>query len=299
MFFDNERCLPLNMSDNLFLAAELEVAARAASDAGAAILPFYGNVVARMKPGDSPVTDADVAANEIVLGAIRRAFPEDAILSEESADSPERLGAERVWIVDPLDGTREFLNRTDDFAVMIGLAIGGRAVLGAIYRPVSGVLYTAVEGQGAWAESPGRSGGLGGRRERLRCVPLDAGAIRLVGSRSHPEPLVSRIAVELGVIDVTPIGSVAVKCASIAEGKRDLYLHPVAFLGEWDTCAPEVLVREAGGFVSDCRGAPLRYNKAVPNQPDGILATGEISDLTVVERIAEMYRAEKGPGERV
>jgi 3'(2'), 5'-bisphosphate nucleotidase len=277
------------MMDDTYLSAELAVASGAARAAGAAILPHYGNAVARMKPGNSPVTEADFAANEIVLGALREAFPDDAILSEESADTPDRLSASRVWIVDPLDGTREFLNGTGDFAVMIGLAVDGYPVLGVIYRPVADILYTAAEGRGAWSERDGK-------REQLRCVRVDPEAIRLVGSRSHPEPLVEKVRVELGVVDATPIGSVAIKCASIAEGSRDLYLHPVAFLGEWDTCAPEVLVREAGGHVMDCRGAVLRYNKPIPNQPDGILATGVTDDSSLVARIVMMYEEEKGRG---
>lgn len=274
------------MPDDSGLENELRVASQAAREAGAAILPWYGAAIARMKPGNTPVTEADFAANEIVLRALAAAFPADGILSEESVDTTERLHAERVWIVDPLDGTREFLNKTGDFAVMIGLAVAGRAVLGVIYQPVTDSLYTAVAGRGAWVERDGR-------KERLSCRPVDPAAIRLVGSRSRPEPLVEEVRGELGITDVVPIGSVAMKCVSIAEGKRDLYLHPVNFLGEWDTCAPEVLVREAGGHVSDCRGAGLRYNKPQPGQPDGILATGITPDSGLVARIAAMYDSRK------
>lgn len=268
------------------LFTELRVAADAARTAGAAILPYHGTVTAWMKPGNTPVTEADLAANEIILAALERAFPEDAILSEESADSTDRLGRRRLWVVDPLDGTREFLNRTGDFAVMIGLAVDGHAALGVIYRPIADVLYAAVVGQGSWAEH-------GRGREKLCCGPVDESAIRLATSPSGSEPLVEEVRMEFGITDIRPIGSVAAKCASIAEDRRDLYLHPVDFLGEWDTCAPEVVLREAGGHVSDCGGKAFRYNKPVPNQPDGILATGRVIDSRLIDRITTMYRAGK------
>lgn len=249
---------------------------------------FYGTAVATMKPGDSPVTEADHAANDVIVAALSTAFPNDAILSEESADSADRLTAERVWIVDPLDGTKEFLAQNGDFAVMIGLVERGKPILGVIYRPVTDRMYVAVADGGAWVER-------GDRWDRLVCEAVHPGNIRLVGSRSHPEPLVLRIQAELGIEDVLPTGSVGVKCSFIAEGMRDLYVHPVSYLGEWDTCAPEILVREAGGHVTDCLGTALRYNKRIPTQPDGILAMGRIADRSLVDRIATIYRS-AGPG---
>ncbi len=258
----------------------VEAVARAA---GAAALEYYGIAVAEMKPGNSPVTQADHAANDVIIARLTAAFPEDAILSEESADSRDRLDARRVWIVDPLDGTKEFLAQNGEFAIMIGLAVGGRPVLGVVYRPDGDVMYSALEGEGAWVETDGE-------RTRLRCQPVDPSALRLVGSRSHPDSLLVRIQFDLKITDVTPSGSVGVKCSLIAEGLRDLYVHPVAYLNEWDTCGPEVLLREAGGHVSDCNGEPLRYNKAHPVQPHGIIATGQLADRDVIDRIAAIYR---------
>ncbi len=263
---------------------EARTAIAAAREAGVAAMAHYGTAVATMKPGDSPVTEADHAANDVIVAAISAAFPDDSILSEESADSADRLTANRVWIVDPLDGTKEFLAQNGDFAVMIGLVEWGKPILGVIYRPVSDEMYAAVADGGAWVER-------GDRWDRLVCQTVDPDNIRLVGSRSHAEPLVLRIQEELGIEDVMPTGSVGVKCSFIAEGMRDLYVHPVSYLGEWDTCAPEILVREAGGHVTDCLGDPLRYNKRTATQPDGILATGRLADLSIVDRIAAIYRS--------
>jgi 3'(2'), 5'-bisphosphate nucleotidase len=244
---------------------ELETAARLARRAGAAALAHYGSARAEYKGDASPVTAADHAANDVIVAGLRAAFPLDAILSEESKDSAARLSARRVWIVDPLDGTKEFLAQNGEFSVMIGLAVEGEAVLGAVYLPDGDILYSAARGLGAWVERDGR-------RERLQRAPAGLDALRLVGSRSHAEPLVERMSEALGITDVLPCGSVGVKCARIVEDVRDLYVHPVPYLKEWDTCAPEVVVREAGGWVSDCRGEPLVYNKPRPVQPHGILA---------------------------
>lgn len=265
------------------LAAELNAATDAARRGGAAAMRFYGSAVAEAKAGGSPVTAADHAANAVIVEALRGAFPDDAVLSEESADSADRLRARRVWIVDPLDGTKEFLAQNGEFAVMIGLAVEGRAVLGAVYQAAADLLLYASEGAGTWMEEGGAA------PVRLHCAEADPAALRLVGSRSHPDALLVRIQEALGITDVRPSGSVGVKCGLIVRGERDLYVHPVPYLSEWDTCAPEMLVREAGGFVGDCTGAPLRYNKPVPRQPHGIVACAPGAVEAVLERVRSVY----------
>lgn len=262
-------------------SGELKVAEALAREAGRAALRHYGTASAEYKEGNSPVTAADHAANGVIVPGLADAFPGDAILSEESKDSPERLAAERVWIVDPLDGTKEFLSQNGEFSIMIGLAVGGRAVLGVVYLPDGDVLYSAADAMGAWVER-------GGARKRLtRDRPT--GALRLVGSRSHADPLLERMREALAITDVAPCGSVGVKCSRIAEDARDLYIHPVPYLKEWDTCAPEVLLREAGGTVTDCLGEPLRYNKPDPVQPHGILACAPGSLDAVLETVRPIY----------
>ncbi|HET7462479.1 MAG TPA: 3'(2'),5'-bisphosphate nucleotidase CysQ [Longimicrobium sp.] len=266
------------------LRVELAAACDAARAAGRAAMRFYGSARAVEKEGGSPVTEADHAANRVIVAALAAAFPGDAVLSEESADSAARLAAERVWIVDPLDGTREFLAQNGEFAVMIGLAIGGRAVLGAVYQPADDVLFAAAVGEGASVTRHGET-------VPLRCGAPGAGGLRLVGSRSHPDPLLARMQEALGITDVRPSGSVGVKCGLIARGERDLYVHPVPYLKEWDTCAPEAILRAAGGEVTDCRGEPLRYNKPDPRQPHGIVACGPGVLRGVLARIGPVYQA--------
>ncbi|HSJ08321.1 MAG TPA: 3'(2'),5'-bisphosphate nucleotidase CysQ [Longimicrobiales bacterium] len=250
------------------LSRELETARQAARAAGAAAMEWYGRVEWDRAEGFSPVTAADRAANTVIIEALRSAFPDDAILSEESKDSAARLSADRVWIVDPLDGTKEFIAQNGEFAVMIGLAERGAAVLGVVYAPATDTMYSAARGAGAWMKQGS------GEPVRLTCPEGDPSALRMVGSRSHADELTERIREGLGCTDVQPSGSVGIKCALIATGQRDLYVHPVPYLKEWDTCAPEVVLREAGGDVTDCAGDPLTYNKPVTAQLRGIMACG-------------------------
>jgi 3'(2'), 5'-bisphosphate nucleotidase len=267
-------------------AGELDAAVRLAREAGGAAMAFYGRARAETKSGGSPVTEADHAANDVIVAGLRAAFPGDSILSEESRDDRSRLESRRVWIVDPLDGTKEFLAENGEFSIMIGLVEAGEPVLGVVYRPDGDLLYRAAAGEGARVEWSGTE------------APLEpaapSGALRMVGSRSHSDPLIEAMREALGVTDVAPSGSVGVKCALIAEGRRDLYVHPVPYLKEWDTCAPEVILREAGGTVTDCRGERLRYNKEDPRQPHGILATAPGAHDRVLEVIRPLYEASAG-----
>ncbi|MGK7312873.1 MAG: 3'(2'),5'-bisphosphate nucleotidase CysQ family protein [Candidatus Longimicrobiales bacterium M2_2A_002] len=262
---------------------EIQTAVRLARDAADAALVYYGDATVQIKEGGSPVTEADHAANGVIVAGIRDAFPDDAILSEESTDDLARLDARRVWIVDPLDGTREFLAENGEFSIMIGLVVDDEPVLGVVYRPDGDLLYRAVAGQGAWVEDSGGT-------RALQPAPADVDALRMTGSRSHSEPVIDRMRDALGVADVQPSGSVGLKCALIAEGERDVYVHPVPYLKEWDTCAPEVILREAGGTVTDCLGTRLRYNKENPRQPHGILAVAPGVHEHVLEVIEPIYR---------
>ncbi|HEU0015477.1 MAG TPA: 3'(2'),5'-bisphosphate nucleotidase CysQ [Longimicrobium sp.] len=266
------------------LRAEVRAAIRAARAGGRAAMRRYGAADVDLKRDGSPVTAADHASQAAVLRVLRAAFPDDAVLSEERADPAERLAARRVWIVDPLDGTKEYLARNGEFAVMVGLAVDGRAVVGAVCLPAHDVTYAAAEGLGARL-------GMEGRWRRLVAPRAPDGPPRLVGSRSHPDGLLARIQSRLRITDVLPAGSVGLKCALVAEGERDLYVHPVPYLREWDTCAPEVVLREAGGTVTDCRGEPLVYNKPDPVQPHGILAAAPGVAERVGATVAAVYAA--------
>ncbi|HVK86975.1 MAG TPA: 3'(2'),5'-bisphosphate nucleotidase CysQ [Kofleriaceae bacterium] len=259
-------------------ARELQVAEVAARAAGELVARYYaaGPIAVEHKADASPVTAADRDANAAILEVLRAAFPGDAILSEESPDDGARLSATRVWIVDPLDGTRDFVKRTDDFAVHVGLAVDGEAVVGAVYLPVTRALFAAARGAGAWCEQ-------GGARSALRVAP-DRGDLRVGISRHH---LSERLRAALdagGIVDRRPIGA-SVKHMRVAAGELDAVINLSSGELEWDTCAPEVVLREAGGSYTDGDGAPFRYNQPDPEHHRGSIASSGASHARLVDLV--------------
>lgn len=274
----------------------------------------------REKAPDDPVTAADHASNRAILALLSRKRPGEPVLSEESEPPDEGARGGRLWVVDPLDGTREFIDGIGEFAVMVGLAEGGRAVLGAVYRPDPGTLWLGLADGGAWrAEVPDPGAAAGARPgtpaagrsaaasavppglsvlEPLRVDGRAADPVRLIHSRSHTPQGLEKLAdaFEGRGLRAIPCGSVGVKCGALAEGRADLYVHPVPYLKEWDTCAPEAVLRGAGGRVTDCRGEFLAYGKDAPAQPGGLLAAAPsiwTDALPIVTTMAPP--AERGP----
>lgn len=266
-------CPPEQISD-------LRVAAVSAVAGGLAARPYYrrDDLGITDKGAGNPVTEADHAANDAILAVLSAHVPVDPIRSEESAPSSSDVTNDRLWVVDPLDGTKEFIARNGEFAVMVGLAAEGSAHLGAVLKPDPGRLYLGVVGSGAWVadvswESTHLTSGrvAVGPFRPLRLAAERPGDLRMVRSRSHPDPLITAVADRLGATSVRS-GSVGLKCSLIAEGDADVYVHPVPFLKEWDTCAPEAVLRGCGGRVTDCRGEALGYGKREVRQVHGIFA---------------------------
>ncbi len=189
------------------------------------------------------------------------------MLSEESADNLTRLQRRRVWIVDPLDGTKEFISRIGEFSIMAGLAIDGRPALGVVYQPVADVLYRGIPGQIAEVVENGVA------RPLDVSTRINPATMRLVASRSHRDPLVATVCQRMGITQERPSGSVGLKVGLLATAICDLYIHPSPGLKEWDTCAPEAVLRAAGGAITDAWGRPLTYNKADVRQRQGLVAS--------------------------
>jgi 3'(2'), 5'-bisphosphate nucleotidase len=202
----------------------------------------------------------------VIVQGLSRSFPEDAILAEESAPQTDRHQSRRLWCVDPLDGTREFVEKNGQFSVMIGLAIDGEACLGVVYRPTEDVLYWGACGQAGMM----RRGEAKSLRVSNTRKPSEA---RMMVSRSHMSKTVSQVAERLGVGGVRPLGSVGLKIAELAEAQADLYVSTSTRTHEWDACAPEAILRSAGGLMTDVCGTRLRYNKPTTETPRGMLAT--------------------------
>jgi 3'(2'),5'-bisphosphate nucleotidase len=236
---------------------ELEVARQAARDAAAVILRHYatGGIAVEIKPDDSPVTAADRDANAAIVSRIAAAFPGDAILSEELPDSDARLSAERVWIIDPLDGTRDFVARTGDFCVHVALVVGGAPVVGAVLQPTAGALFSAAAGAGAFVDA-------GDHRQPLRVSAVtDLAAVRVGVSRLNASSRLGACLTAAGLAGNAQVMGASVKHMAVARGALEAAINLSPGECEWDTCAPEVILREAGGAFTDAAGQAFRYNQ--------------------------------------
>ncbi|MDX1609896.1 MAG: 3'(2'),5'-bisphosphate nucleotidase CysQ [Halofilum sp. (in: g-proteobacteria)] len=230
-----------------------------AGQAGDAILEIYNGVEGafevEQKDDRTPLTEADMAAHEVIVEGLRRLTSEVPILSEESAEIPysERAGWRRYWLVDPLDGTREFIKRNGEFTVNIALIEDGVPVMGVVFAPVLDTFYYGIRQDGAWKQQRGAEA------ERIHVQRLGAGPVRVAGSRSHADERLAAYLDRLGEHELRPMGS-SLKSCLVAEGAADLYPR-IGPTSEWDTAAAQAVVEAAGGHVTDTDLQPLRYNQ--------------------------------------
>lgn len=244
----------------------MDAAISAALSGGKAIMQAYGTAVEySTKEDGSPVTEADLRSNVSVKSALTgTGYP---VLSEEESDSGERLTADTVWIIDPLDGTSDFVDRTGEFTVMVALVSRGRPILGVINWPAGGVLYAAQAGAGAWRYDGDAWGRMSVRRrtEATGCV--------VVTSRSHFTGEEREFIESLGIVKRRALGS-SLKVAEIGCGNADVYVTFTDRMKEWDTAASHCIIHEAGGRMTDMAGNELVYNRPDVFHRNGILVTG-------------------------
>jgi 3'(2'), 5'-bisphosphate nucleotidase len=267
---------------------ELGVGLELARRAGEAALAFYGKPmrVEHKEEFDEPVTQADRTVNELIVRHLRETFPADGILAEESVDTSRRIGRERVWMIDPIDGTRGFIAGTGDFCVQIGLAVAGRAALGVLYAPATDVLYWAARGHGAWVLRPTSEAGKSPQAERLGVTrETEPGRMRLAESRSHRGPRMESLVRALGVRAEVRSHSVGIKVGLLVERQADLYIHLSPKTKQWDTCAPEAVLAEAGGRMTDIWGGPLSYNTPDVLNRNGLVASNGAGHEEVIARL--------------
>jgi 3'(2'), 5'-bisphosphate nucleotidase len=228
-----------------------------AEQAGEAILAIYETDYAiEHKDDKTPLTEADLAAHDIIDKGLIELSADIPVLSEESATIPyeKRRQWSTYWLVDPLDGTREFIKRNGEFTVNIALIENGEAVVGAVYVPVTGVSYFACRTHGAWKKATKDA-----QPEKIQVRPLpDSGPLVIAGSRSHRGDSLNKFLENVGDHEIVSMGS-SLKSCLVAEGLADLYprLGPTS---EWDTAAAQCVVEEAGGVLTDTSMQPLRYN---------------------------------------
>lgn len=258
--------------DRTRLAAPVDELVRAAAQA---ILEIYSQEefdVAH-KQDASPLTAADIASHRILGDGLREITPELPMLSEESAEQvtvDERRAWQRYWLVDPLDGTKEFVKRNGEFTINVALIEFGRPVFGIVHAPVRGASYVGSAGQGTTRRESD------GTRRILRVSgPTGGRPVRVLGSRSHAGGELDSFAAALGRHEFLAIGS-ALKFCLLAEGSADVYLR-LKPTSEWDTAAGQAILEAAGGSVTDLAGRPLRYNTRASLINPPFLASGDLS----------------------
>jgi 3'(2'), 5'-bisphosphate nucleotidase len=233
----------------------LDPVIQVAYQAGKVIMEVYdAGFSVEHKSDQTPVTEADVAANNVIVSRLKELTPHLPILTEEDKPTPftERQTWPRYWLIDPLDGTREFIKRNGEFTVNIALIDGDESVMGVVYAPVIGVLYYAAKGQGAFKQESTN------QPKAIQVNDKCSKKTIVACGRSHPTAEIKKFLTNLGDHEIIRVGS-ALKSCLVAEGKADLYarLGPTS---EWDTAAAQCVVEEAGGAITDTNMQCLRYN---------------------------------------
>lgn len=245
-----------------------------AQAAGDAIMEIYDNVDATFgishKHDKTPVTDADFAAHRLIVERLQALEPGYPILSEESDSIPfeERAAWRTYWLIDPLDGTREFIKHNGEFSVNIALVDNHDTLLGVVYAPALGAIYEAAHGLGA------RRHDADGNAVPIHVRPTASPPV-IAGSRSHASPNLRELLERIGEYEFISMGS-ALKTCLVAEGRADLYPR-LGLTSEWDTAAAQCVLEEAGGHLTDTRGKRLRYNTKESLLNPHFLAFGDAS----------------------
>lgn len=276
-------------------AAELRTAVTAAREAGEAVRDLYDRAAAEtyIKGDGSPVTDADLLADKLIRARLGAAFPDDALLTEEGVDDEARLGNPRVWIVDPIDGTAQFVARSGEFDVLIALAVEGRLAVGVLLHPPTGRWLAAADGAGAWV-------GEGERIERFSLRAVSAGRQPRIATSvwlgaPGSLPALGRVSGRLGAAPpiVSDLGVYLRHLAPPDNAIDALVGLPPAdkptMAWEWDFAAADIVAHEAGGRFTDVRGDRFVYNKRLPRNEGGLLMS---VDPTTHGRILEALRPE-------
>lgn len=255
---------------------ELDVAIEAAYEAGNTILEIYKrNYETFTKSDDSPITEADLKSNEIIKTILSKT--NHKILSEEDKDDHKRLSEEIIWIVDPLDGTSDFIDKTGEFTVMIALIKNKKPIIGVIGWPTEKTIFAAQKGCGAFKFSEGKW------KEITVTKISELSKCKAVGSRHHLSEKEKMFIKKLGIKNFTSIGS-SLKVGKISSGEAEAYITTTDKMKEWDSAASYCLISEAGGKMTDMSGNDITYNNKIVNHKNGILVTnGIIHDQIVKE----------------
>ena len=259
---------------------ELDIAIKAAIEAGNAILEIYQkDYKTSTKNDNSPITDADLKSNEVIKEILSQT--KHWILSEEDKDDLDRLSQEIIWIVDPLDGTSDFIDKTGEFTVMISLIKNKKPILGVIGWPTEKTLFVAQKGSGAFRFS-------NEEWEKISVTKIsEVPKCRTVGSRHHLSDKEKSFIKKLGIEDFTSIGS-SLKVGKISSGEAEAYITTTNKMKEWDSAASYCIISEAGGKMTDMLGNDITYNNKDVYHQNGILVTNGLVHNKIVEEFKKL-----------
>jgi len=257
---------------------EAQLAIQAALEAGKTVMNVYNQEFSStLKNDHTPLTEADVKSNQIIQKIISDSG--HPILSEESVDDKKRLDSKKIWIIDPLDGTSDFIKKTGEFTIMISLVEYHKPILGVIYWPTKSTLYLAQKGQGAFKYD----NGVWSKLSVSNVSELEN--CRAVGSRHHISEIEQNLIKHLNLSQFTSKGS-SLKVADVSSGNAELYFTTTNKIKQWDTCASYCLITEAGGKMTDMFGNDLIYNTERLNHENGLLVTNGL----IHNHVIKIYR---------
>ncbi|HXV66202.1 MAG TPA: 3'(2'),5'-bisphosphate nucleotidase CysQ [Nitrosopumilaceae archaeon] len=269
--------IPEKMKSSL---PEFEIALKAAVKAGNEIIKVYSSDFASTtKKDNSPITIADLKSNKIIKEILSETGI--TILSEEDLDDKKRLDEKKVWIIDPLDGTTDFIKRTGEFTVMISLAEAGKPLLGVIYWPTENTVFAAQRKCGAWMFANNSW------KQIFVSKISDLRKCRGVGSRYHISDIDKNLLEKLYLRDFTSVGS-SLKVAKISSGDAEVYFTTTDKIKEWDTCASYSIISEAGGKMTDMYGKDLSYNNKEVHHKNGILVTNSLVHNEIINEFKKL-----------
>ncbi|MEN6627061.1 MAG: 3'(2'),5'-bisphosphate nucleotidase CysQ [Candidatus Sumerlaeia bacterium] len=282
-----------------------DAATRVAIGAWGIIASYYDGSYLIEEKAEGPTTEADRAADLAITERLGMSFPRSqyGYLTEESEDNRERLDRDRVWIIDPIDGTRDFINHTDNFAIHIALVERledglFHPVAAVVYLPMLGRLYSAVRGEGAFKQlvpNPPQPADWDNHRMPLKVSGRSRLAeMRSVVSNANRTSRLLRLIHSMKLQDFWHVGSLGVKVSSIAEGNAEIYVNLTqGKCKEWDTAAPHLILTEAGGVMTDLSGAPITYNNPNVYHQNGLLATNGPAHQVLIDHVQRFLREDR------
>ncbi|MEK6963789.1 MAG: 3'(2'),5'-bisphosphate nucleotidase CysQ [Nanoarchaeota archaeon] len=254
---------------------ELELALDLAQEAGSAIMQLYGrNIHTESKSDGTPVTEADLLANRIILEGIRKHFSQDGIVSEESEPVP----GGRTWYIDPIDGTKGFIRQNGEFAIHIGMCTREEPTLGVVYQPTTQTVYVGIQGEGAYKQQDGK-------KTLLRVLPFERDLTAIISNHGFDRKTVLEQVRRLQPKKIILSGGSGLRLMKIAENQGDYYLSAYADheqrAGTWDVCAPQAILEEAGGYICYANGQPIRYHgqKRLDSMLVAVKTLDQIADI--------------------